>query len=155
MGSNWCKIAGLSFMPDPVVLLVEDNPDDIALARRAITRRNLGARLEVATSGREALARLHCSDQNLPRAVFLDVNMPEWTGFEVLRQLRADDRTRHLPVVMLTTSTEPDDIATSYRLGANSFVTKPFDFEEFTEIFATMTVYWAAVNEVSESAEQA
>jgi len=142
-------------MPQPVVLLVEDNPDDIALARRAMTRRNLAARLEVATSGPEALAKLHHSSQRLPRAVFLDVNMPEWNGFEVLERLRADDRTRHLPVVMLTTSTEPDDIATGYRLGANSFVTKPFDFEEFTEVFATMTTYWAGVNEVLDSAEPA
>jgi two-component system response regulator len=135
-------------MQEPVVLLIEDNPDDIELARRAMTRRNLGARLEVATSGREALARLRHPDQKLPRAIFLDVNMPEWNGFEVLERLRADDRTRHLPVVMLTTSTEPDDIATGYRLGANSFVTKPYDFEQFTEIFAKMTSYWAAVNEV-------
>jgi|SRR5579884_2270280 two-component system response regulator len=141
-------------MPQPVVLLIEDNPDDIALARRAITRRNLSARLEVATSGPEALARLRCPNQKLPRAVFLDVNMPEWNGFEVLERLRADDRTRHLPVVMLTTSTEPEDIATGYRLGANSFVTKPFDFEAFTEIFATMTTYWAGVNEVLESGER-
>lgn len=141
-------------MQEPVVLLIEDNPDDIALARRAITRRKLGARLEVATSGPEALARLRRSDQSLPRVVFLDVNMPEWNGFEVLERLRADDRTRHLPVVLLTTSTEPDDIAMGYRLGANSFVTKPFDFEQFTEIFATMTSYWAAVNEVPHNADR-
>ena len=141
-------------MQEPVVLLVEDNPDDIALARRAIMRRKPGVQLEVATSGREALARLGRASQALPRVVFLDVNMPDWNGFEVLERLRADDRTRHLPVVILTTSTEPDDIATSYRLGANSFVTKPFDFEEFTEIFATMTSYWAAVNEVSHNADR-
>lgn len=142
-------------MPQPVVLLVEDNPDDIALARRAMTRRNLGTRLEVVTSGVEAIARLQGPGQGLPRVVFLDVNMPEWNGFEVLERLRADQRTRYLPVVMLTTSTEPDDIATGYRLGANSFVTKPFDFEEFAEIFATMTIYWAGVNEVLDSAEPA
>lgn len=141
-------------MKEPVVLLIEDNPDDIALARRAIMRRNLGARLEVATSGPEALARLRSSDQSLPRVIFLDVNMPEWNGFEVLQRLRADDRTRHLPVVLLTTSTEPDDIARGYRLGANSFVTKPFDFEQFTEIFAKMTSYWAAVNEVPYNADR-
>jgi len=140
-------------MQQPVVLLVEDNPDDIALAQRAMARRNLAARLEVATSGPEALARLRDSE-GLPRVVFLDVNMPEWNGFEVLERLRANDRTRHLPVVLLTTSTEPDDIATGYRLGANSFVTKPFDFEKFTEIFATMTSYWAAVNEVPHNAER-
>jgi two-component system response regulator len=141
-------------MQEPVVLLIEDNPDDIALARHAITRRNLRARLDVATSGPEALARLCHSDQVLPRAIFLDVNMPEWNGFEVLQRLRAENRTRHLPIVILTTSSEPDDIATSYRLGANSFVTKPFDFEQFTEIFAKMTSYWAAVNEVPHDAER-
>jgi len=140
-------------MQQPVVLLVEDNADDIALAQRAMARRNLAARLEVATSGPEALARLR-DCEGLPRVVFLDVNMPEWNGFEVLERLRANDRTRHLPVVLLTTSTEPDDIATGYRLGANSFVTKPFDFEKFTEIFATMTSYWAAVNEVPHNAER-
>jgi CheY-like chemotaxis protein len=120
-----------------------------------MTRRNLPARLEVATSGAEALAKLHHPSHSLPRAVFLDVNMPEWNGFEVLERLRADKRTRHLPVVMLTTSTEPDDIATGYRLGANSFVTKPFDFEQFTDIFVTMTTYWAGINEVLDGAEPA
>jgi two-component system response regulator len=136
-------------MQEPTVLLIEDNPDDIALARRAITRRKVGARLEVATSGREAVEMLHSPDHGLPRAVFLDVNMPEWNGFEVLRRLRAEDRTRLLPVVMLTTSSEPGDIALGYRLGANSYVAKPLDFEEFTEIFAAMTRYWTRVNEVS------
>ncbi|HWE00061.1 MAG TPA: response regulator [Bryobacteraceae bacterium] len=136
-------------MQEPTVLLIEDNPDDIALARRAITRRKVGARLEVATSGREAVEMLHRPDHGLPRAVFLDVNMPEWNGFEVLRRLRAEDRTRLLPVVMLTTSSEPGDIALGYRLGANSYVAKPLDFEEFTEIFAAMTRYWTRVNEVS------
>jgi two-component system, response regulator len=135
-------------MQEPTVLLIEDNPDDIALARRAITRQRVGARLEVATSGRAAVEMLHSPERGLPRAVFLDVNMPEWNGFEVLRRLRAKDRTRLLPVVMLTTSSEPDDIARGYQLGANSYVAKTLDFEEFTEVFATMTRYWTRVNEV-------
>jgi two-component system response regulator len=135
-------------MQEPTVLLIEDNPDDVALARRAIIRQKVGARLEVATSGRAAVEMLKSPDYGLPRAVFLDVNMPEWNGFEVLRRLRAEDRTRLLPVIMLTTSSEPDDIALGYRLGANSYVAKPLDFEEFTEIFATMTRYWTRVNEV-------
>ena len=79
--------------------------------------------------------------------MFLDLNMPGWTGFELLRRLRADEKTRHLPVV-ITTSREPSDIQRSYDLGANSFVTKPVDFVEFSEVFANMTGYWIKVNEV-------
>lgn len=135
-------------MQETTVLLIDDNPDDIALAKRAMERRNLRARLEVATSGREALDLLNRDDRRLPKAIFLDVNMPEWNGFDVLRRVRAQARTRHVPVVMLTTSSEPADVAKGYELGANSFVPKPLDFDEFTEIFAAMTHYWGAVNEV-------
>ena len=135
-------------MRKPSVLLIEDNPDDVALAQRAIARSRAAATLEVARSGREAIGMLR-DRADLPKAVFLDINMPEWNGFEVLRRVRADERTRLLPIVMLTTSSEPSDISRSYELGANSYVAKPVDFLEFVEIFGAMTRYWLQLNEVA------
>ncbi len=135
-------------MQEATILLIDDNPDDIDLARRAVARRNSGTTLEAASSGREALERLN-GNGNLPRAIFLDINMPEWNGFDVLRRLRENERTRHVPVVMLTTSNEPRDVLKSYELGANSYVPKPLDFDEFTEVFAATTRYWSSINEVT------
>lgn len=126
------------------VLLVEDNPDDIQLAERALNRSNVDANLEIARSGQEALKRL---SEWRPRAVFLDLNMPEVSGFEVLRRLRGEPATRSLPIVVLSTSKEPADVERCYDLGANSFVTKPLDFVEFSTVFAKMTEYWVKYNQ--------
>lgn len=128
------------------ILLVDDNPDDVALARRALARSEVGAQLEVASSGLEALDRLTNSGE-LPKAVFLDLNMPELSGFEVLSRLRQEPSTRNLPIVVLTTSREPFDIRRSYALGANSFVTKPLNFSEFTDVFVRMSHYWMNDNQ--------
>jgi two-component system response regulator len=132
-------------MSSPRLLLIEDNPDDIALARRAMERNKVTAALDVAQSATEAFALL--TPVELPRVVFLDLNMPGANGHEILARLRKDPRTRALPVVILTTSREPADITRSYHLGANSYVTKPIDFREFTELFVTLTSYWVKVNE--------
>jgi two-component system response regulator len=136
-------------MPDPLVLLVEDNPDDVALAQRALSRCGVRAELRIATSGKEAWAFLNSAPQGAqrPRVVFLDLNMPEWNGFDLLGRVRAHEGMTGLPVVVLTTSKEPADIERSYRLGANSFVTKPLDFKRFSEVFAAMSAYWLGINE--------
>jgi two-component system, response regulator len=129
-----------------VLLLVEDNADDIALARRALARSDVKAHLEVTGSGNEALAFLE-SAARLPRVVFVDLNMPGLSGFDLLRRLRHNPQTRTLPVVVLTTSTDPVDIGRCYTLGANSFITKPVDFSEFTDLFIRVSRYWMNDNQ--------
>src|SRR4051812_46833470 len=127
------------------VLLVDDNSDDVALAQRALKRSGLSATMEVAHSGSEAWERLI---EKSPRALFLDLNMPGISGFDLLQRVRADARTRNVPVIILTTSKEPSDIDRCYSLGANSFVTKPVDFTEFIEVFGQMMRYWTDLNQV-------
>src|SRR5947209_3328094 len=110
-------------MTDPSLLLVEDNPDDIALAQRAVTRGGIRANLVVARSGKEAWDLLNASVrlQQQPKAVFLDLNMPEWSGFDLLERVRANSPMAAIPMIVLTTSGEPADVERSYKLGANSF----------------------------------
>jgi len=127
------------------VLLVDDNSDDVALAQRALKRSGLSATMEVAYSGNEGWERLI---EKSPRALFLDLNMPGVSGFDLLQRVRADARTRDVPVIILTTSKEPSDIHRCYSLGANSFVTKPVDFTEFIEVFGQMMRYWTDLNQV-------
>jgi two-component system response regulator len=136
-------------MTEPSLLLVEDNPDDIALAQRAVARGGVRANLVVARSGKEALDLLNASArlQHQPKAVFLDLNMPEWSGFDLLERVRAGGPIASVPMIVLTTSSEPADVERSYRLGANSFVTKPMDFKQFADVFASMSAYWAGINE--------
>ena len=129
------------------LLLIEDSADDIALARRALARSQMKVDLQVAQTGQEALSMLGLPAAELPKAVFLDLNMPEWNGFDLLRKLRNQSHTRTVPVVILTTSREPADVTRSYILGANSFVTKPVDFREFSELFAQLTGYWLNINQ--------
>jgi two-component system response regulator len=137
-------------MSSPRLLLIEDSADDIALARRALARSRMKVDLQVARTGQEALTILGSPAAELPKAVFLDLNMPEWNGFDLLRKLRSQSHTRTVPVVILTTSREPGDVSRSYILGANSFVTKPVDFGEFTELFAQMTGYWLNINQAEQ-----
>ena len=135
-------------MPVPSLLLIEDNADDVALAQRALKQRGVTALLTVANSGKEALEILDSrGDGRLPKAVFLDLNMPGCHGFDVLRRVRSNQKMAGLPVVVLTTSSEPSDIERSYELGANSYVTKPVDFSEFSEMFARMSRYWLTINQ--------
>jgi two-component system, response regulator len=129
-----------------VLLLVEDNPDDVALARRALVRSHIRTKLEIASSGDEALSFLQSATRR-PKAIFMDLNMPGISGFDLLRRLRHDPSTRTLPVVVLTTSKDPVDIDRCYALGANSFVTKPVDFSEFTDLFVRVSSYWTNDNQ--------
>jgi two-component system, response regulator len=135
-------------MTEKTILLVEDNPDDEALMLRAFQRSRLANRIEVVRDGAEALAYLvGPAARPLPTLVLLDLKLPKVDGLEVLRRLRADERTRTQPVVVLTSSREEQDLVESYRLGANSYVRKPVDFVQFAEAVQTLGLYWLVVNE--------
>jgi CheY-like chemotaxis protein len=142
-------------MGDKVILLVEDNPDDEALMLRAFQRSKLANRIEVARDGAEALEfLLGPSARPLPTLVILDLKLPKVDGLEVLRRVRGSERTRTLPVVVLTSSREEQDLVESYRLGANSYVRKPVDFVQFAEATQTLGLYWLVVNEPPPSKER-
>ncbi len=136
------------------ILLVEDNPADVELTLRALRKNNLANRIHVARDGEEALDFIFCrgpyadrSPDALPRFILLDLKLPKVDGLEVLRQLKADTRTRVIPVVILTASREERDIAQSYMNGVNSYIQKPVDFDQFREIVKTLGLYWLVVNE--------
>lgn len=136
------------------ILLVEDNPDDEALAIRALKRHHISNEVIVARDGVEALEYLFCTgmyagrDINLkPTVVLLDLKLPRVDGLEVLRRLRADERTKLLPVVVLTTSSEEQDMLNSYSLGCNSYIRKPVDFVQFSEAIRQLGMYWLLMNE--------
>ena len=128
------------------ILLVEDNPDDERLALRALRRGKLANEILIARNGEEALTLVFSLNPQ-PSVVLLDLKLPKIDGLEVLRQIRANPATRLLPVVMLTSSSEDRDIIESYNLGANSYVRKPVDFDQFTEAVCQLGLYWALVNE--------
>jgi two-component system, response regulator len=135
------------------VLLVEDNDDDVQLTLRAFRKHNLANDIQVATDGQQALEFLFCQGayagrdpEDMPHLVLLDLKLPMLDGLEVLKRLRADERTRTLPVVVLTSSREECDLVESYRLGANSYVRKPVDFAEFTEAARHLGLYWLVLN---------
>lgn len=141
-------------MNDKVILLVEDNPDDEALTMRAFTKNNIANKVIIAHDGVEALDYLFgtgtYADQNpteLPAIILLDLKLPKIDGVEVLRRLRADERTRLLPVVVLTSSREEEDRLNCYSLGANSYVRKPVDFDEFISAAGQLGLYWLLLNE--------
>lgn len=132
------------------VLLVEDRLDDVLLTRRAFAKAGFGNELVVLPDGEACVAALLPDDRSPPMSpmlVLLDINLPKIGGLEVLRRIRADERTSHLPVVMLTTSTERTDIVNSYRLGANSFVRKPVLYSEFADTIRVLGAYWLTINE--------
>ncbi len=141
-----------------MILLVEDNPDDEALALRALKKSNLANEIAVARDGVEALDFLFCEGKfadrdpcELPVVVLLDLKLPKVDGLEVLKRIKNDDRTRRLPVVILTSSSEERDIIDSYDFGANSYIRKPVDFNQFTEAVAQLGLYWLILNEVPET----
>ena len=128
-----------------VILLVEDNPDDVELTRRAFEKSKMLNEIVVAGDGQEALDFLFGGVA--PSVVLLDLNLPKIDGLEVLRRIRADERTKRLPVVILTTSTEEKDLISGYDLGANSYVRKPVDFAQFVEAVRQLGLYWLVLNE--------
>ena len=139
---------------DKVILIVEDNADDEALTLRALRRANVGNEIVVRRDGAEALdyllgtgAGAGKAPDTLPQVVLLDLKLPKIDGLEVLRRIRADGRTRLLPVVILTSSNEERDRIEGYRLGANSYVRKPVEFGAFVEAVRTLGLYWLLLNE--------
>ena len=134
----------------PTVLLVEDNSDDEELTLRSFKRAHLANPIEVARDGQEALDSLFGTESQAarppPGLVVLDLKLPRVDGLEVLQQIRADPRTRLVPVVILTSSSEERDVINSYDLGANSFVRKPIDFTEFAHAVAQLGLYWLMIN---------
>ena len=141
-------------MNSKIILLVEDNPSDVALTQRALSKSRVANEMIVAEDGQEALEYLFGTGNHLgrdvtetPALILLDLKLPRVDGLQVLRQIRADERTRRVPVVILTTSKEEQDVAQSYDLGANSYIRKPVDFTQFVEAIQHMGLYWLVMNE--------
>jgi CheY-like chemotaxis protein len=139
---------------EKTILLVEDNPDDVELTLRALKQYNVKNQIVVVRDGAEALDYLFATgtyadrDTNvMPTLVILDLKLPKVDGLEVLQRMRADDRTKLLPVVILTSSKEERDIVNSYKFGANSYVQKPVDFTPFVEAVRQLGLYWLIINE--------
>lgn len=137
------------------ILLVEDNPDDEALALRALKKSNVANKISIARDGVEALDYIFCEGEyqardihQHPVVVLLDLKLPKVDGLEVLKRIKEDDRTRRMPVVVMTSSSEEQDIVNSYDFGANSYIRKPVDFNQFTEAVAQLGLYWLVMNEV-------
>ncbi len=137
-------------MNERTILLVEDNPDDEALTLRAFRKSNIANEVVVMRDGAEALAYLFPGNGDAvpcPALVLLDLNLPKVGGLEVLHQMRADERTQMIPVVVLTSSKLEEDVLDSYRNGANAYVRKPVKFSDFTEAVHTLGVFWLLLNE--------
>jgi len=135
------------------ILLVEDNPDDVALTLRALKSHNITNEVIVAQDGVQAIDYLFGSKEqraptDLPAVVLLDLKLPKINGMEVLQRIRSEERTKVLPVVILTSSDEERDVIEGYKLGANSYVRKPVDFVEFTKAAQQLGLYWLLINRV-------
>jgi len=137
-----------------VILLVEDNPDDEALTLRALRKNKVANDIIVARDGAEALDYLFATGKHAgrnpretPQVVLLDIRLPKVDGMEILRRIRQDERTRYVPVVILTSSKEEQDLVNGYKLGANSYVRKPVDFDQFVEAARHLGLYWLVLNE--------
>lgn len=141
-------------MVNKFILLVEDNPDDEALTLRALKKNNIANEVVVTRDGVEALDFLFCQGAHRnrnpldrPAVILLDLKLPKVDGLEVLKRLRTDDRTRLYPVVILTSSKEEHDLINGYRLGANSYIRKPVDFNQFVDAVGKLGLYWLVLNE--------
>ena len=141
-------------MKTKIILLVEDSPDDVQLTLRALKKNNIANEVVIAGDGVEALDYLFGAGKYagrdtraMPQVILLDLKMPRMDGLEVLHRIRADERTRLLPVVVLTTSSEDRDRIESYKLGANSYIRKPVDFNQFADAVQQLGLYWLVLNE--------
>ena len=141
-------------MEEKIILLVEDNPDDVTLTERALKKSHILNKLAVAKDGVEALDYLFCTGSwvgrdinNTPQVVLLDIKLPKIDGLEVLKRIRSDSRTKLLPVVILTSSKEERDLIISYSLGANSYIRKPVNFNQFVDAVRQLGLYWLVLNE--------
>ena len=139
---------------DESILLVEDNPDDVTLTLRAFRKNKIANKVVVARDGVEALDYLFCQGthakrdpEDMPRLILLDLKLPKLDGLQVLERLRANQRTKLLPVVILTSSKEEQDLISGYKCGANSYVRKPVDFNKFVEAVHQIGLYWLLINE--------
>lgn len=142
-------------MDDRIILLVEDNPDDEALTLRAFKKSNISTRVVVARDGVEALDYLFATGSHagreesaMPTLVLLDLKLPKIDGLEVLKRMRENDKTRLVPVVILTSSREDQDLVKGYSLGANSYIRKPVDFDKFMGAILQLGLYWLLLNEI-------
>lgn len=136
------------------ILLVEDNPDDVELALHALRKENLANNIHVARDGEEALefffcigSHAHRSFERPPKLILLDLKLPKVDGMEVLKRLKTDTRTKTIPVVILTSSKEERDLVSSYNLGANSYIQKPVDFDQFRQTVKSVGLYWLVINQ--------
>jgi len=136
------------------ILLVEDNPQDLALAQRALRKANLSNHIQVARDGAEALefifgegAHAGRKIEDTPKVILLDLKLPKIDGLEVLKRIKGDPRTQAIPVVMLTSSKEQNDLVESYKLGVNSYIVKPVNFERFAEAVQQLGMYWLLINQ--------
>lgn len=136
------------------ILLVEDNPNDVELTLHAFQKHKLTNRVQVVEDGAEALDFIFCQGSyasrrisDCPRVVLLDLKLPKVNGLEVLRKMKGDPRTRSIPVVVLTSSSEERDVVDSYQLGVNSYIRKPIDFDQFMSAMSTLGLYWLLLNE--------
>jgi CheY-like chemotaxis protein len=140
---------------DVEILLVEDNPNDAELTMRALQKQNLAGKVFVVKDGAEALEFIFAEGafakrkiENHPRVVLLDLKLPKVDGIEVLRRIKADERTKQTPVVMLTSSQEERDVLDTYNLGVNSYIVKPVDFGNFVHAVSELGIYWGILNKV-------
>jgi len=145
-------------MKEKIILLVEDNPDDEELTIRSLRKANITNQIRVAQDGQEALEFLFCEGKykdrdpaKMPTVVLLDLKLPKLNGIDVLKQMRSDPRTLLIPVVVLTSSSEDEDMLNSYESGANSYVRKPVDFSAFAEVVTQLGVYWMLHNQAPTS----
>lgn len=141
-------------MQSKLILLVEDNPDDEMLTLRALKKASVANRVEVARDGAEALDFVFSTGnhtgrdpKDMPQLILLDLKLPKVSGLQVLERIRADERTKRIPVVILTSSTEPVDINSGYNLHVNSFVSKPVNFQDFSDVVQRLGMYWLLVNQ--------